>query len=64
MGVDKPFLIVYRRGKFTGGAKMHITDPLRFFFLLILISVFLSPLCMGVIECEEYPEGYLGEVCE
>ena len=57
--------MVYRRGKYSGGAKMHITDPLRFMILLIVVSAFLSPMCSGAIGCEEYPKGYFTEeVCE
>ncbi len=44
---------------------MHIVDPVRFFIFLIVISAFLSPMCTGVIGCEEYPDGYFGEgVCD
>ena len=44
---------------------MHITDPLRFMILLIVVSAFLSPMCSGAIGCEEYPKGYFTEeVCE
>jgi len=44
---------------------MHIVDPVRFFIFLVIISALASPMCTGVIGCEEYPDGYFGEgVCD
>ena len=44
---------------------MHITDPLRFIVLLVILGAVFSPMCTGLIGCEEYPDGYFGEgVCD
>ena len=46
---------------------MHIVDPVRFLAFLVFIGVFLSPVCTGAIDCDEYPvewrEEYLSDDC-
>ena len=46
---------------------MSVIDPVRFWIVLLFIGLFLSPVCTGVIDCEDYPaewrEEYLSDDC-